>query len=75
MHAGLDYATFHVPHALLAPADRERRQRVPKEDRQYWSDKNDFCRLRCRAETRLCWGDEDVCGGSVRMGGCVRVVC
>ncbi len=36
LHSGLDYATFLVPHALLAPADRERRARVPKEDRQYW---------------------------------------
>ena len=44
LHVGVDYATFLVPHALLAEADRERRARVPKEQRQYWSDKNDFCR-------------------------------
>lgn len=44
LHSGLDYATFVVPQAHLAPADRERRARVPKEERQFWSDKNDFCR-------------------------------
>uniref|UniRef100_A0A7S4KVJ9 Uncharacterized protein n=1 Tax=Guillardia theta TaxID=55529 RepID=A0A7S4KVJ9_GUITH len=44
LHCGQDYATFLVPQACLAPADRERRNKIPKEERQYWSDKNDFCR-------------------------------
>ena len=33
-----------LPQTHLAPADRERRARVPKDERQFWSDKNDFCR-------------------------------
>ena len=44
-YSRLDLATFPLhPQAHMAPADRERRARVPKEERQFWSDKNDFCR-------------------------------
>jgi ribosomal protein L20 len=43
-YAGIDYATLLVPQQHVGQADRERRARVPKEERQYWSDKNDFCR-------------------------------
>lgn len=44
LHSGLDYATFMVPHGVVANADGERRCRLAKEKRLYWSDKNDFCR-------------------------------
>ena len=43
-YTGIDYATLLVPQQQIGQADRERRARVPKEERQYWSDKNDFCR-------------------------------
>mmetsp|Transcript_62945 Transcript_62945/g.101799 ORF Transcript_62945/g.101799 Transcript_62945/m.101799 type:complete len:301 (+) Transcript_62945:157-1059(+) len=42
--SGPDFATFNIPNSIVAAAATERQNKIPKEERQYWGDKSDFCR-------------------------------